>query len=103
MATIHTHANAALVNRFTIDVTLISFRILIFVSLEVSYGWQRMCNREDSPLCWRDINTIERRSDVMNDSGPPTDQNDNGMKAAGSVMKAAGEWMKRSCGVCAGL
>jgi hypothetical protein len=38
------------------------------------------------------------------------DENENGMKAAGSVMKAAGsvmkpagEWMKRSCTVCAGL
>jgi hypothetical protein len=38
------------------------------------------------------------------------DENETGMKAAGSVMKAAGsvmkpagEWMKRSCTVCAGL
>jgi hypothetical protein len=96
MATMHTHGNEAIVNRFASDVTLISFRILIFVSLEVSYGWQRVCNREDSPMRWRDMNTNERRSDVVNDSGPPTDANENGMKAAGSVMKAAGKWMKRA-------
>jgi hypothetical protein len=52
----------------------------------------------------------ERGSDVMNDSGPPTDQKENGVKAAGSVMKAAdrvmkavGEGLKRSCTVCARL
>jgi hypothetical protein len=39
----------------------------------------------------------------VNDSGPQTDENENGMKAAGSVMKAAGEWMKRSCTVWASL
>jgi hypothetical protein len=56
MATIPTHASEAIVNRFTSDVTPSSLRILIFISLDVSYGWQRVCNREDSPLCRRDMN-----------------------------------------------
>jgi hypothetical protein len=45
-------------------------------------------------LCYRDIKANERRSDAVDDSRPPTDENENGMKAAGSVMKAAGERMK---------
>jgi hypothetical protein len=36
MATMHTHANKVIVNRFTSDVTPISFRTFIFVTLEVS-------------------------------------------------------------------
>jgi hypothetical protein len=103
MATIHIHAEEAIMNRFRSDVTLISFRILIFVSVEVSYRWQRVCNREDSPTCRRDMNTNERRSDVVNHNGPRTDENKNGMEAAGSVMNAAGQWMKRSCTDCATL
>jgi hypothetical protein len=62
-----------------------------------------VCNREDSPMRRRGINTNKRRSDVVNDSPPPTNENENGMKAAGSVMKTAGEWMKRICSLCAGL
>jgi two-component system LytT family sensor kinase len=42
-------------------------------------------------------NTNERRSDAAHDRRPPTIENENGMKAAGSVMKAAGKRMKRSC------
>ena len=38
--------------------------------------------------------TNERRSDAVDDSRPPTDEYENGMKAAGSVMKAAGSVMK---------
>jgi hypothetical protein len=42
--------------------------------------------------------TNERRSDAVDDSLPPTDEYENGMKAAGSVMKAAGRVMKvRMC------
>jgi hypothetical protein len=39
-------------------------------------------------------NTNEGRSDAVDDSRPPMDENENGMKAAGSVMKAAGSMMK---------
>ncbi len=74
MATTHTHANDATVNGFTSDVTLISFRILIFVPLGASYGRPGVCDREDSPLCWRDMKTKAHRSNVMNDSGPPRDE-----------------------------
>jgi hypothetical protein len=49
------------------------------------------------------MNTNERRSDVVNHNGPRTDENKNGMEAAGSVMNAAGQWMKRSCTDCATL
>jgi len=31
---------------------------------------------------------------------PLTNENENGMNAASSVMKPAGKWMKRSCAVC---
>jgi hypothetical protein len=52
------------------------------------------------PLCCRDINTNERRSQSVNDSRPSTDEYENGMKAAGSVMKAAGSVMKVRLLVC---
>jgi hypothetical protein len=32
--------------------------------------------------------------DAVNDNRPPTDKNENGMEAAGGVMKAAGSVMK---------
>jgi hypothetical protein len=35
-----------------------------------------------------------RRSVAVDDKRPPTNGNENGMNAAGSVMKAAGEWTK---------
>jgi hypothetical protein len=38
--------------------------------------------------------TNERRSDAVDDSRPPTDEYENGMKAADSVMKTAGSVMK---------
>jgi hypothetical protein len=38
--------------------------------------------------------TNERRSVAPDDSRLPTDENKNGMNAAGSVMKAAGQWTK---------
>jgi hypothetical protein len=38
--------------------------------------------------------TNERRSDAVDDSRPPTDEYENGMKAAGSVIKTAGSVMK---------
>jgi hypothetical protein len=95
MATIHTHANEAIVNRFTSNVTLISFRILIFVSLEVSYGWQRVCNREESPVVFsRHRKASERRSDAVDDSRLSSDADKNGMNAAAIVMKASGECTK---------
>jgi hypothetical protein len=47
-------------------------------------------------------NAYERRSDAAHDRRPLTTENENGMNAAGSVMKAAGKWMKRSYTVCAG-
>src|ERR1700679_35255 len=45
-------------------------------------------------LCFRDISTNERRSHSVNDSRPSTDEYAKGMKAAGSVMKAAVSAMK---------
>jgi hypothetical protein len=36
----------------------------------------------------------ERRSDLLDDSRPPTDENGNVMNDAGRVMKAAGEGTK---------
>src|ERR1700679_1931768 len=62
------------------DLTRIGFCNLIFISLEVSCMQRRVCKCEDSPLCCCDIH----------DSRPPTDENENGMNAARSVMKAAG-------------
>jgi hypothetical protein len=50
MATIHTHANEAIVNRFASDVTSIGFRILIFVSLEVRDRW-RLSATAKIPRC----------------------------------------------------
>jgi hypothetical protein len=38
--------------------------------------------------------TNERRSVPVDDSRPPTDENKNGMNAAGGVMKAAGKRTK---------
>jgi hypothetical protein len=78
-----------------------SFCILIFVSLEVSYGRQRECKRKD--LRRRDSNTNDRHPDVLDDSGPPKDENENGKKPVCSVMKAPGEWMKLRCAVQVGL
>jgi hypothetical protein len=49
------HIDKVIMNRFTCDLTLISFRNPIFVSLAVSYLWQRVCRYEDSPLCCRDM------------------------------------------------
>jgi hypothetical protein len=40
------------------------------------------------------MNADERRSDVADDSGPLTDENEKGMKAASRVMKAAGSVTK---------
>jgi hypothetical protein len=52
-------------------------------------------HRED--LCWRDINTIDRRPDVLDDNGLPQNENENGKKPVGSVMKAPGGGMKPRC------
>jgi hypothetical protein len=92
-ATILTHANAAIVIRFTSDVTLISFRILIFVSLEV-IGGNVFASAKIPRGVVATYNTNERRSDAVNDSRPSNDECENGMKAAGSVMKATGSVMK---------
>ena len=90
-AATHAHIDN-IMNRFTSDPTLICFRILIFVSPEVSYRWRRACK------CARCVvatyNTNERRSDAVDDSLSPTDENENGMKGAGGVMKTAGSVMK---------
>jgi hypothetical protein len=63
--------------------------------------WQLECDRKD--LCRRDINTNERCPDVPDDSGPPKDENENGRKLVGSVMKLPGKWMKLRRTVCAGF
>jgi len=50
------------------------------------------------PRCFVATNKADkRRSDAAHDRRPLTIQNENGMNAAGSVMKAAGNWMKRCC------
>jgi hypothetical protein len=65
MAAMHTHADNVNAHRFTSDLTPISFRILILVSLAALMR--------------------------VDDSRPPTDEYKNGMNAARSVMKAAGK------------
>jgi hypothetical protein len=93
----------AITNRFMSDLALISFGNLIFVSPDVSWMWQRDCRREDSRCVVATCNANERRSVAADDSRPPTSENKNGMNAAGSVMKAAGEWTKVSRTACAVL
>jgi hypothetical protein len=86
---VHINANTATAVRFASDLKPISFGILIIRLPRMSYAWQRVCNREDSTLCLRNISTNEHCPDVVNHSGRPTEQKENGVKAAGSVMKAA--------------
>ena len=47
------------------------------------------------PLCYRDKKSRKRRPGLTDDNRPPTAQNGNGMNAAGSVTKAAGERPRR--------
>jgi hypothetical protein len=70
----------------------------------------RVCAIAKIPVVLAQHKHNERGSDVVNDSGPPADQKENGVKAAGSVMKAVDrvmkvvdEGMKRSCTVAPGL
>jgi hypothetical protein len=51
--------------------------------------WQRACRRADSRCVVATENTNKRRSNSLDDSRPPANENENGMNAAGSVMKAA--------------
>ncbi len=61
--------------------------------------WQRVCKCEDSRCVVATLKANERRSDAVDDSRPSTDENENGMNGAASVMKAAGQWTKGSCTV----
>jgi hypothetical protein len=64
------------------------------ISLNFDYTGLRVCNCEDSRCEVATKNTNERRSNWVDDSGLPTDENENGMEAAGSVTKAARGVMK---------
>jgi hypothetical protein len=94
MAAMHTDTDKMIVIRFTSELTLIDFCIPILISLNFCYMWQRVCNCEDSRCVVATKNTNERRSNWVDDSRLPTDENENGMKAADSVMKATGSVMK---------
>jgi hypothetical protein len=86
-APMHAHIDT-IKNRFTNDLTLIGLGILILAPIKVSYGGGGLAGAK-SPLCFRD-STNERGSHSLNDSRRSTDGYENGMKTAGSVMKAAG-------------
>ena len=90
MASAHAHIAKVIVIRFTSDRQPISLRNLIVFSLVKLYVAACLQVRK-LPLCYRDMqNTNERRSDWVDDSRPPTDEYENGMNVARSVMKAAG-------------
>jgi hypothetical protein len=92
MATVHTHANKAIVNRFTSDPSTISFRKLIFFLPRSELGkGQRVASAKSLRCVVATRITIERRSDAVDDNRPPMDRNENGMNATGSVMNAAGK------------
>src|ERR1700685_3882198 len=94
MAVMHTQTENIIVNLFTGDLTPIGFPILIVVSLKVS---QRLRCPEalKHPLCYRDMtrqtNAAPHRAD---DSRRATSGNENGMRAAPSVMREAGHLPK---------
>ena len=58
-----------------------------------------LCKRENSRCVLATNKATNARSDALDDNRSTTDENENGMKAAGSVMKAAGGWTKRICTV----
>jgi hypothetical protein len=101
MAIMHTFTKKNTVNRFMCGLFPSSFCILIFFSLEVSYGRQRESNCDNSRR--RDSHTNDRHPDGLDDSGPPKDEDENGKKPVSGVTKAPGEWMKLRCAVQVGL
>jgi len=81
-------------HRLTSDLTPIDFCIPILVSLNYGYMWQRVGNCDDSRCVVATNNHNRTPLSLVNDNGPSTDEYENGTKAAGSVMKAAGRVMK---------
>jgi hypothetical protein len=91
MAAMHTSAGNVNAHPFTSDLTLISFRILILVSLqsESAHGSAPAIAKTPVVLSRHDHQTNAALMRV-DDSRPSTDEYENGMNAARSVMKAAG-------------
>jgi len=69
------------------DLTIGGFDILILAPLKVGYGGRCICKREGSVVFSRHERATPQSLD---DSRPLIDESENGTKAAGSVMKAAG-------------
>jgi hypothetical protein len=91
MAAMHTHASKAIVNRFTGDVTQISLRNVIYVSLYELLVAACLQVRRLPVVLSRHKKANERRSNVVDHSWPPTGENKNGMNGAGRSMNAAGQ------------
>jgi hypothetical protein len=91
MAAMNRHADNVSAHRFTSDPALISFRILILVSLEVSpHVAARLRNSKTLVVLLRHKHRTNAALMRVDDSRPPTDEYKNGMNAPRSVMKAAG-------------
>jgi hypothetical protein len=54
-------------------------------------------------ICAGSTSTQANAPDVLDDSGPSKDENENGKKPVGRVMKAPGDWMKLRRAVDVGL